>query len=163
MSPSFAPRLLMTLTLCQTCTELFGCPTGWPEYNKHCYFFGNDRKSWWDARLECASKGAHLASILDQREQDWLQSLKKGARAWIGLRRETTGRPWQWADATPFYYSAWNGGEPNNLGGKENCVEMWPLGHWNDFPCALNLKSYICKREYRSCFVTVACHYTPKN
>nr|XP_049620125.1 mucin-2-like isoform X3 [Syngnathus scovelli] len=139
MPPSFAARLLMTLTLCQTCTELFGCPTGWPEYNKHCYFFGNDRKTWWDARLECASKGAHL---------DWLQSLKKSATAWIGLRCETTDRPWQWADATSFYYLAWDGGETNNWhGNEENCVEMLPRGHWNVFPCAsANLMPYICKR-----------------
>ncbi|XP_061129746.1 putative uncharacterized protein DDB_G0290521 [Syngnathus typhle] len=52
MSPSFAARLLMTLTLCQTCTELFGCPTGWLEYNKHCYFYGYDEKTWIGCNLE---------------------------------------------------------------------------------------------------------------
>ncbi|XP_068506892.1 uncharacterized protein [Syngnathus scovelli] len=145
MSPSFAARLLMTLTLSQTCIELFGCPTGWLEYNKHCYFFGKDLKTWWDARVECAFKGAHLTTILDRREQDWLQSKKGGARAWIGLRRETTGKPWQWADGTSFSYSAWNVGEPNNVGGNEHCVEMFPWGHWNDVPCH-NLFPYICKR-----------------
>nr|XP_049574981.1 uncharacterized protein LOC125967714 isoform X2 [Syngnathus scovelli] len=153
MSPSFAARLFMTLILCLACTELIGCPTGWLEFNKQCYFFGKD-KTWWGAKDDCVSKGARLTSILDTSEQRWLSSARKQGFYWIGLSRENSGKPWQWADGTSFSYSSWSRNEPNNLY-DENCVELYMhRDGWNDLHCSKN-RDYICKMPFRPVCPTI--------
>nr|XP_049600077.1 uncharacterized protein LOC125983145 isoform X4 [Syngnathus scovelli] len=151
---SFAVRLLISLALCQTCAneELLGCPTGWLEYNKHCYFFGNPN-TWRQAESDCASKEAHLTSILDEEERIWMKNSIKmtDVKIWIGLRRNTSGRQWEWTDGNYFFYSHWNTGEPNNVGGNENCVELLTSRankKWNDLSCD-DYRHYICKMPFR--------------
>ena len=43
-----------------------------------------------------------------------------------------------WSDLTAFNYENWRDGEPNNVDGKENCVEIYSgnqSGEWNDNVC----------------------------
>ena len=49
-----------------------------------------------------------------------------------------------WTDGTPLEFTAWNEGEPNNVG-EEDCVNLptWSAGLWNDLPCDAQLP-YIC-------------------
>lgn len=61
--------------------------------------------------------------------------------AWLGLQRNADGNL-VWVDGTPLEGNFQNfaGGEPNNVGGKENCVTMYGTGNygkgrWNDLPC----------------------------
>jgi len=44
----------------------------------------------------------------------------------------------------PMAYTNWFRGEPNDQGGKERCVNLWPQMkfHWNDQECS-----------YKGCFV----------
>ncbi|XP_061159844.1 uncharacterized protein LOC133170731 [Syngnathus typhle] len=141
--------------------KLRGSQTGWLEYNNRCYFFGKS-KTWSLAETDCVSRGGHLTSVLDQREGKWLMdrvtNAMKNARTWIGLRRETSGRRWQWADGTFFSSSFWDRGEPNDSGGQEDCVEMYPSGTWNDVPCSID-QAYVCKRSVcpLTRFYTVTC------
>ena len=54
--------------------------------------------------------------------------------AWIGLQKGE----WQWSLADRDYsqgYANWEETEPNNAGGKEDCVFMRRSGQWNDAPC----------------------------
>ncbi|KAM9783928.1 uncharacterized protein ACBT44_021340 [Syngnathus typhle] len=149
---SFAVRLLISLALCQTCAneELLGCPAGWLEYNHHCYFFGKPT-TWLLAEDDCVSRGGHLTSVLDQRENRWLTNAMKNARSWIGLRRETSGNRWQWVDGTIYSFSYWNTGEPNNVGRYEECTELMSGGNgrWNDLTC-YDYRHYTCKMPFCS-------------
>ncbi|XP_049597408.1 uncharacterized protein [Syngnathus scovelli] len=145
---SFAAWFLIALALRRTCVGVPMCPTGWQDYNNHCYFFGTYSKSWTQAEDYCVSKGGHLASIRDQQERDWLaQRRVKDPENWIGLRRATPGSSvWQWTDGTPFSYSAWEPMQPDYHKGLENCGEMRRSfgGRWNDDDCNAN-QGYICK------------------
>ena len=41
--------------------------------------------------------------------------------------------PFTWSDLTAFNFENWRDGEPNNVDGKENCVEIYsgnPDGEW---------------------------------
>ena len=44
---------------------------------------------------------------------------------WIGLNQLTVANGFVWSDGTPVNFVNWNGGEPNNVNGGENCVEMF--------------------------------------
>lgn len=50
-----------------------------------------------------------------------------------------------WTDGSAVQGTLWNNGEPNNWGGKENCVE-WNKdnGKWNDKDC-YTFRNWICK------------------
>ncbi|XP_037608451.1 C-type lectin LmsL-like [Sebastes umbrosus] len=74
------------------------------------------------------------------------------AHYWIGLKRtkpmkddDDADSNLAWTDATKSHYFRWAGGQPDNLGGEENCIEMnygeWGL--WNDEDC-LQRKAYVC-------------------
>ncbi|KAK5986374.1 hypothetical protein GCK32_008630 [Trichostrongylus colubriformis] len=79
---------------------------------------------------------------------------------WIGLRRvkETM---FMWIDESPLNYKNWAKGEPNNLGGKENCVAIYSKGinctlendhlkRWIDIPCDYKLYGgFVCKKRRR--------------
>ncbi|XP_037128081.1 galectin-4-like [Syngnathus acus] len=151
---SFAAWFLIALALRHTCVAVSMCPTGWQDYNNHCYFFGTDSRCWTQAEDYCVSKGGHLASIRDQQEQDWLtQRTVKSLLYWIGLRHATPeGSVWEWTDGTPFSYSVWYPGQPDNNKGEQNCGEMRPTdgGRWHDYECDY-LQRYICKLPKGMC------------
>jgi hypothetical protein len=41
---------------------------------------------------------------------------------------------WRWITGEPWAYTDWGSREPNNLGGIEDYVNLFPTGHWNDCP-----------------------------
>uniref|UniRef100_A0A8C1QTQ2 C-type lectin domain-containing protein n=1 Tax=Cyprinus carpio TaxID=7962 RepID=A0A8C1QTQ2_CYPCA len=126
------------------------CPTGWEKLGPQCFKFFSDLKPWADAEKHCLDLGGNLASIHDQRTNSFLKSfLKKCAnavpRTWIGGHDATKNGVWFWSDGSQFDYCDWLTGEPNNLGGHENCVEL-AFGaeqRWNDASCDTPL-SFIC-------------------
>ncbi|CAC5383992.1 MRC [Mytilus coruscus] len=46
----------------------------WRKYNGHCYYLGDDVKSWFDAERKCKHIGGHLVKIDDKSENNWLKS-----------------------------------------------------------------------------------------
>uniref|UniRef100_A0AAQ4QDC5 C-type lectin domain-containing protein n=1 Tax=Gasterosteus aculeatus aculeatus TaxID=481459 RepID=A0AAQ4QDC5_GASAC len=52
---------------------------------------------------------------------------------------------WFWSDGTPFDYTIWDNGEPNNLGGHQHCIQMncGDAKAWDDVQCWTKLPS-IC-------------------
>ena len=75
-----------------------------------------------------------------------------GCMDWNGTK---VRRKFYWIDNTPVEgsYSIWAGGEPNNSGGSEKCVQMYgndPKGKtWNDFSCEVGVNDapvIVCQR-----------------
>ena len=70
---------------------------------------------------------------------------------WIGGVRN--GRSFRWIDGSAFTYQNWNNGEPNDVGGNEDCIEFYshPKGQyhdkWNDRPCNGKSNAYLCKKN----------------
>ena len=112
----------------------------------HCYRFVATAASWSDAEADCASQGAHLASITSGSERAFLAGQGLDGDLWLGGTDAVTEGKWVWADGEVWSYGDWNFTEPNNLFG-EDCLLGTPDGmHWNDLSCE-ELQPYLCERR----------------
>jgi len=97
--------------------------------------------SWSVAENEAEGLGGTLAIIRNAAEQEWVYSqfaIDHGTNRslWIGLRRQYSGGPFSWITEEKVNYVNWAVGQPDNGGGREDCVHMWTDNHlggaWND-------------------------------
>uniref|UniRef100_A0A671PK24 C-type lectin domain-containing protein n=1 Tax=Sinocyclocheilus anshuiensis TaxID=1608454 RepID=A0A671PK24_9TELE len=120
------------------------CLPGWWPYGRYCYFTYNGKVgySWPEARHICQEvNGGELASIHSRAEVEFIRNINytKYHYVWIGLTRDRS-YGWGWTDLTSLGFTNWAPGEPNEAihdgdVGKENCVEMYHDGTWNDNNC----------------------------
>ncbi|KAI7811270.1 CD209 antigen-like protein E [Triplophysa rosa] len=112
------------------------------------YFISSEEKSWSDGRRFCRDHGADLVIINTEEEQKFISSLIKQT-TWIGLSDTLQEGVMKWVDGTSVNKGFWLQGEPNNMGGDEDCVEMQPSlppeNNWNDHPCSVQ-KRLICEK-----------------
>ncbi|XP_053108436.1 lithostathine-like isoform X1 [Hemicordylus capensis] len=137
------------------------CPSGSYSYSEgvrwYCFEFYEYPVSFDEAEAICQQNrnGGHLASIasetLVQRIGGYLSQVNLETDfVWIGLQRTSTAnmqRGWRWTDGTPFRYSNWLGGTPNNIGGKQYCVVLTPgsgYKSWDDATCSI-VRPFLCK------------------
>lgn len=64
-------------------------------------------KSWEDARAMAIAEGAHLVSINDEAEQEWLVETFGREPFLIGLTRLENQTEWQWTSGEPLAYMNW--------------------------------------------------------
>ena len=118
-----------------------------------CYRFYQDEKDWDNAEKKCVQEGAHLASLFSDEEASFVRCLQDAAsvhETWIGGKR--SGNSFKWVDGNAFDYYNWNAGQPDNLGGKEDCIMVYSdpgqayHDKWNDVPCDVK-KNFVCKKK----------------
>ena len=105
-------------------------------------------RKWSDAEKQCQKEpGGHLMSFHSEEEVRAVQSIitHDGWTYWIGLRMNCPTCSFTWSDHSAFDFSNWQEGEPNNVGGVENCVEMKGFDDfgWNDHKCSEE-RSFFC-------------------
>ena len=64
-------------------------------------------ESWDDAQAKAVAEGAHLVSINDAAEQQWLVSIFGTAPCWIGLTDLVKEGEWGWTNGEPLTYINW--------------------------------------------------------
>ena len=123
------------------------CREPWTQLSTGCYLFRDRNSTWYEAKQECKQSGGHLAEIETQEEQDaleaeieskgWDNSIIYGF--WIGLTDVFHDGTWVWDHSgQPMEFSAWAGGEPNNLKGAQHCAALtlgWAKKKWDDTGC----------------------------
>ena len=105
-----------------------------------CYKLFSKANSWSAAKSACEALGAKLAVLNAPSENQAVgEKITGGQGAYIGLYRNPKDKArWLWVDQSRATYTNWDGGEPNNHGGSENCVHMRAKAtgyKWNDLPC----------------------------
>lgn len=106
--------------------------------------------SWTEARDRAVGLGGHLVTVGSLEENTFVLALAKartdafrgnGTGPWLGGFQTSIdgGAPdqgWQWVDDTPWSFTAWRGGQPDDTLGLENYLDLYAPGGtdmgWND-------------------------------
>ncbi len=113
------------------------------------YLLCDFTRTWNQARSYCSTRGYHLITINDADENLWINGyvdLFSTERWWMGFNDIAVEGQWEWEDGTPVSYTIWHPGEPNNLGGIEDCGQFnrFQGPTWNDEPCSSSFR-FVCE------------------
>ena len=106
--------------------------------------------SWAAADAACQAAGLLLASVQSAAQNAPLVTAAAGNQVWIGGTDAASEGAWVWSPFnTPLSYTNWNGVEPNNAHGGEDCLLFnWGSpGKWNDDKC-MNQQKYVCQQPH---------------
>uniref|UniRef100_A0A3Q2ZIA5 Type-2 ice-structuring protein-like n=1 Tax=Kryptolebias marmoratus TaxID=37003 RepID=A0A3Q2ZIA5_KRYMA len=116
------------------------CSHGWWEFNGRCFRYFPISISWANAQV-----ALNLASVHSFEEYHFVRNLVNGlVQAWLGGSDAQEEGTWLWSDGTPFHYSQWCHGEPNNMAG-QHCLQMNYGG--NCLVCEWLFVSIVCLPE----------------
>ena len=120
------------------------CESGWTPFSHtgKCYKLVTLGRDWAGARAYCQGQGTgfgDLASIPDQETNELVMSLlPQYGTYWIGGTDAVSEGVWQWSDGTPWSYTNWRRGQPDNdMGGQHHLYISGPsedevYGQWSD-------------------------------
>uniref|UniRef100_A0AC35F6N4 C-type lectin domain-containing protein n=1 Tax=Panagrolaimus sp. PS1159 TaxID=55785 RepID=A0AC35F6N4_9BILA len=133
--------LLAFLLLIFKTTEA-SCPLNTVEWNSNCFSFISYSTGFEDAELKCTNFGGHLASIHDGFTNGLLAQEAKNnfsesteADFWIGATNLMKPPTWNWTDGTPFDFTDWKKGEPQNTTGLNCAALSINDGFWSAQDC----------------------------
>jgi len=129
------------------------CPTSdWLHFNESCFKAFTEKINWFKAQQNCRLFNSNLTSIHSDNENEFVRNQLAVSleSVWIGLANlENEKAVYQWVDGSDVSFSNWKPGEPNNLGGSENCTDLnINTGQWNDLDCDLHNRSYVCGKPW---------------
>ena len=102
-----------------------------------------------EASRRCHSFGGELATVKNRQQQE--EVYKLAARfelytVWLGASDRISEGKWMWWDGSNLDFTKWQGRNPDNTEGNENCLHMHVHsgGGWNDIPCE-HSNSFVCQ------------------
>lgn len=100
---------------------------------------------WTEASFDANRRGGHLATITSA--QEWMAVMEKFPSlplgTWLGGYQFIAGPEpngsWSWVTGEPWSYTQWNPGEPNEIPGGSDYLQIWSASQneqrlWNDIP-----------------------------
>nr|XP_060632225.1 CD209 antigen-like protein C [Anolis sagrei ordinatus] len=125
---------------------------GWQLFGKNLYYISKGQKNWYDAENFCMSRDAHLASILSEEEQNYINS-QLSHSTWIGLSDEEEEGIWEWTDGSTLAIQYWSSNDASLsrfYGNEEkDCASMEPSHSrpsWQEANCH-DQKQWVCKES----------------
>ncbi|AWP05849.1 putative perlucin-like [Scophthalmus maximus] len=120
------------MTMERTIILIFLCAAVEAEIGKH--HFIQTKKTWSDAQIYCRKYYTDLSIVSSQSDQDNLLNAAGGndREGWIGLYYDPNIPTWIWSGGAALTYQNWNAIQPDNNDGKEDRVNIFPDGTWND-------------------------------
>ncbi|XP_057289709.1 uncharacterized protein LOC130612421 [Hydractinia symbiolongicarpus] len=115
---------------------------GWIHTKENCYKMYKDEKYFLSAEDMCLRENAHLVSISNVVENNYISEIINGAEIWIGLRKENL--KFVWFDGYSTFRN-WMFSTPTNKG---ICVKMISGGSWVDTSC-YEMLPFVCKKKIK--------------
>jgi hypothetical protein len=88
--------------------------------------------SWTSARQACEADGAHLAVVTSAEEATFIAELCDDRYMYLGASDHEEERTWKWVDGTPWEFTHWMRGQPNDYSGSEDYLATYDGGEWVD-------------------------------
>jgi hypothetical protein len=111
-----------------------GVPSDAQYFSGKWYRIFKDECPWPDAKQRCETRyGGRLAVVPDGRTWEFIESIANEGFFWLGATEEAAG-VWKWIDGSPMTFTAWAGGQPDSVEGREHYLHMGLDGGWNDAP-----------------------------
>ena len=119
---------------------------------KYYFLETTEKLNWYAAQHFCRRMGAHLASIESEEElnaiSSYLKSINHQGWFWLSGNNLANESKFYWlGTGKEMGYTCWSPGQPDNAGGNENCVHLWPHNNgfaMNDWQCNQAIH-YICE------------------
>ncbi|XP_065170343.1 C-type lectin 37Da-like [Atheta coriaria] len=120
---------------------------------KNYYIFKINKLNWHAAFQDCLTRNLQLATITCSEEQTAIDDVinKTGVtNEWLwtsGTDQGEEGNFFWMSTGKPITFSKWSHPQPDNAGGRENCINLWNTDGvftWNDWGCD-NKLYYICE------------------
>ncbi|XP_063289941.1 pulmonary surfactant-associated protein D-like [Pelobates fuscus] len=101
------------------------------------YITNGQEATYYDGKAICSSAGGQLASPTNAEENRAVLAvaLQNKKNPFLGINDIQTEGSFRYPNGRIISYSNWKPGEPNNVKGNEDCVEMYDSGLWNDKNC----------------------------
>ncbi|XP_038056048.1 alpha-N-acetylgalactosamine-specific lectin-like [Patiria miniata] len=128
----------------------YDCQPPWQMFGYNCYWYVAVTKNYNSAEQHCQTNSqpgrlAHLASVLSDEENQFINNLTGGASAWIGFNDKAAEGVYTWLDGSPVDYTNWKPGCPvGDRYGNQDCMQLFGGPQWKDYFCGNTLKS-VCK------------------
>ncbi|KAK7094074.1 uncharacterized protein [Littorina saxatilis] len=130
------------------------CPRSWKLLGESCYKYISIAATWQNAQVECETMGAGLVEIDSQAENSFVFTMVTAAGAeyaWLGLSDVGTEGLFLLPSGQPPTFTKWQPGEPNDYGGREDCVMFRPgkpksADGWNDASCDKQFP-FVCEQH----------------
>ncbi|KAI7808333.1 hypothetical protein IRJ41_002387 [Triplophysa rosa] len=110
------------------------------------YSIYTSSKTWSEAKSFCRQHHTDLTSVRNQTDNQLIQNIINDPHTsvWIGLFSD----PWEWPDNSDSGFRFWMSGEPNNVGGSEDCTKanIYLQGEWNDVGCS-GPYNFVCHED----------------
>ena len=129
------------------------CPANWYNLGSDgCFYFANEAPvmSWGDALDFChrLNHHAYLAEVKDAVTNARLAELSGPDMNWWLGATDIQGGQWRWMrNGQRVSFFNWHTDEPNNMDGREHCLQLYAnqqngirAGAWNDLSCAKKIK-----------------------
>ncbi|XP_036412536.1 galactose-specific lectin nattectin-like [Colossoma macropomum] len=126
--------------------------SSWKSYGSREFKFFGLKSTWEEAEKTCVRNNAHLASVHDENEDNFIKRLihaqsNKNIATWLGGYRSKTARDrWYWTDGSHFDFAEWAPGEPNGSG---QCLQTNYYGAWDDLVCYYK-RPFVCARKAKT-------------
>lgn len=96
------------------------------------------------ALTKCWQRGGWLVMPKHSDINAHVSSLLGNSNAWIGLGDFGVEGAYEFIDGSRMQWLNWDGGQPNNAHGNEDCVQIHENGRWHDYPCDAS-EGYVCQ------------------
>lgn len=106
-------------------------------YNGKLYGLTQTETTFFDARIEAASKNGNLVKVEDAAENSWLSATFGPRHYFIGLSDQLIEGQFRWHDGTNSVFTNFETGEPNDLDGlQDGVIFSGATGRWYDWSAA---------------------------